>query len=86
MHPAFAMNAHFPHRTNYDGTIDSICPRCYITVGSSTRESDLKRMERAHVCNPALLKHYREQSQPAKKPPSQQKSLANSGHRSRAGA
>jgi hypothetical protein len=49
---------HFPHRTNHNGTIDSICPRCYATVGTSTWESDLEHLEAAHVCEPAGSKDF----------------------------
>ena len=45
----------FPHRMNKDGTTDSICPRCFATVGRSTWEADLDRMEAAHVCEPSRL-------------------------------
>jgi len=45
----------FPHRMNKNGTIDSVCPRCFATVGCSTWEADLDRMEAAHVCDPARL-------------------------------
>jgi len=45
----------FPHRMNKNGTIDSICPRCFTTIGCSTWEADLDRMEAAHVCEPARL-------------------------------
>jgi len=48
----------FPHRANRDGTIDSICPRCYETVGTSTWESDLEHCEAAHVCEPAQLRRF----------------------------
>lgn len=45
----------FPHRMNKSGVMDSICPRCFATVGSSTWEADLDRMEAAHVCDSARL-------------------------------
>jgi hypothetical protein len=45
----------FPHRMNKDGTIDSICPQCFVTIGCSTWEADLDRMEAAHICEPARL-------------------------------
>jgi hypothetical protein len=45
----------FPHRMNKNGTIDSICPRCFTTIGCSTWEADLDRMEAAHVCEPSRL-------------------------------
>ena len=45
----------FPHRMNKDGTIDSVCPRCFVTVGRSTWEAELDRMEAAHTCDAARL-------------------------------
>ena len=45
----------FPHRMNKDGTIDSVCPRCFATVGRSTWEAELDRMEAAHICDAARL-------------------------------
>lgn len=44
------MTVKFPHRTNRDGTIDSICPRCFATIGKSHWEIDLERMEADHMC------------------------------------
>jgi hypothetical protein len=48
------------HRTNLDGTIDSICPYCYATIGNVRREADLERMEVAHICDPARLAYFEE--------------------------
>jgi hypothetical protein len=48
----------YPHRTNPDGTIDSICPHCYVTVGTSMWEIDLERLEAAHVCDQNRLDHF----------------------------
>ena len=45
----------FPHRANGNGTTSSICPRCYITVATSTWEADLERAEVAHTCDPKQL-------------------------------
>ena len=45
----------FPHRFNSDGTIDSICSRCFATVATEGKESDLKEAEDAHVCSDADL-------------------------------
>lgn len=53
--PHHSVSPEFPHRMNKNGTIDSICPRCFTTVGCSTWEADLDRMEAAHVCEPARL-------------------------------
>jgi hypothetical protein len=46
----------FAHRRNADGTIDSICPICFVTVHTATCESDLSASEREHACDPVLLK------------------------------
>jgi hypothetical protein len=48
----------FPHRMNKDGTIDSVCPRCFVTIGCSTWEADLDRMEAAHVCESSRLNSF----------------------------
>jgi hypothetical protein len=50
----------YPHRMNKNGTIDSICPRCYATIGTSMWESDLESMEAAHVCEPSRLSYFEE--------------------------
>jgi hypothetical protein len=57
----------FPHRINRDGTIDSICSRCYVTIGTSTTEADLERIEMTHVCEPGRLLSYEEQRERAVK-------------------
>lgn len=44
------MPVEFSHRMNGNGTMDSICPRCYVTVATSTWESELERAEHAHNC------------------------------------
>lgn len=60
---ASSANSHFPHRVNEDGMIDSICPHCFVTIGSSTCESDLAKMESAHVCDPALVRYYKQREE-----------------------
>jgi hypothetical protein len=45
----------FPHRRNKDGSYDSICPTCYITVARSRQEADLADRESAHICHSAFL-------------------------------
>ena len=81
MLPPFPENAHFPHRMNRDSTIDSICPHCYITIGTSSRESDLAAMEAAHICDPALLQHYQQQPDEPRKPSSRQEPAVMAGDR-----
>lgn len=45
----------YPHRLNRDGSYDSICPKCFITIHSSMREEDLVEPEENHVCEPWRL-------------------------------
>lgn len=47
-------NREYPHRTNKDGTIDSICPDCYRILATSTWEAELERLEADHVCEGRL--------------------------------
>jgi hypothetical protein len=42
----------FAHRANADGSIDSICTRCFRTVATQRSEAELDRPERDHVCQP----------------------------------
>ena len=48
----------FAHRFSPEGTVDSICPRCFVTVASVKNEADLVLNEARHVCDPFLLAHY----------------------------
>jgi hypothetical protein len=54
-----SITLHCAHRLNNDGTVDSICRDCYITVTKAYSESDLEPEERDHTCDPALLEHYK---------------------------
>lgn len=50
------MNNHqFHHRPNRDGTHDSICSACYMTVASTPEELELGMHELAHICDPVRL-------------------------------
>lgn len=43
----------FIHRLNKDGSVDSICTRCFVTVGSvrgTSTEPELERSEVLHDC------------------------------------
>jgi hypothetical protein len=42
----------YAHRPNYDGTVDSICKSCYLTVARAYREADLAHLELRHLCQP----------------------------------
>lgn len=55
----------FAHRSNLDGTIDSICPRCAATVATTFYEQGLYQFEREHFCDPATVERLH-----GKKPPS----------------
>ena len=48
-------NSTYRHRTNRDGTFDSICPRCYRTIASADKEQHLFMAERIHECDPLRL-------------------------------
>jgi len=50
-----ARKAIFPHRQNKDGSYESICPHCYLTVATEQSEGELKALEQQHVCHSALL-------------------------------
>jgi hypothetical protein len=41
----------FHHRLNTDGTIDSICLRCFLTAAKADIGSDLQELEAAHRCD-----------------------------------
>ena len=45
----------FPHRHNSDGSHDSICTVCYVTVATSQNELELASHESVHVCQPVNL-------------------------------
>ena len=42
---------HFQHRSNDDGSCDSICLRCYRTVASTRQEPWLAHEESIHTCS-----------------------------------
>jgi pyocin large subunit-like protein len=41
-----------------DGTVDSICHRCFVTVATEQTESDLPSKEYSHACNRAVVERY----------------------------
>ena len=45
----------FPHRRNRDGSIDSICLKCLLTIASTRIEADLDLHDKNHVCMPSIL-------------------------------
>lgn len=48
----FLNTNHYAHRRNYDGTLDSVCKLCYLTVARAYRETDLSHLEVRHICQP----------------------------------
>jgi hypothetical protein len=45
----------FPHRRNRDGSFDSICLNCLVTIANARNEPDLAKFDKYHVCNPSTL-------------------------------
>jgi len=45
----------FPHRRNRDGSFDSICLKCLLTIANAKNEADLATHDRRHVCVPSIL-------------------------------
>ncbi len=45
----------FPHRRNADGSFDSICLKCLLTIANERTETDLTKHEKHHVCIPSIL-------------------------------
>jgi hypothetical protein len=45
----------FPHRRNNDGSFDSICLKCLLTIANARTEPDLAKPETYHICNPSIL-------------------------------
>jgi hypothetical protein len=42
----------FTHRKNPDGSVDSICTRCFRTIASDHSEGKLIAHEERHLCDP----------------------------------
>jgi hypothetical protein len=49
----------FIHRLNRDGSIDSICRDCFITVATARSQSELEQEERKHSCERFLVERYK---------------------------
>ena len=45
----------FPHRRNRDGSFDSICLKCLLTIATARKEADLHLQDRNHICVPSIL-------------------------------
>lgn len=48
----------FPHRHNLDGSYDSICTVCFITIARVRNEQELAQSETDHVCSSIRLHHF----------------------------
>jgi hypothetical protein len=48
----------FPHRYNPDGTYDSICSTCFLTIATVQNEYDLAEIEATHICSQVRLNHF----------------------------
>ena len=46
----------YAHCTNPDGTIDSICTTCFMTLGTAEEEAALQELECNHKCEKWSLK------------------------------
>jgi hypothetical protein len=58
----------FPHRLNPNGSYDSICTECHLTVASSSDEAGLAGHERDHACNPIRLYQLAEDQSESERP------------------
>ena len=52
---ALTLPPFFPHRRNRDGSFDSICLKCLLTIANARNEADLEKHEKYHVCNSSIL-------------------------------
>jgi len=48
----------FPRFHNPDGTVDSMCTRCFAPIARRSLGSDLESMEDAHVCAPRRMREF----------------------------
>jgi len=58
----------FAHRSNLDGTMDSICRRCVGTVATAYHEDELRRYEQQHICNPVVVERFYGRRPPSSEP------------------
>jgi hypothetical protein len=47
--------AFYPHRPNKDGSYDSICLNCLLTVASGKSEAELMKLDDKRVCEYSTL-------------------------------
>lgn len=58
----------YTHRRNSDGTTDSVCRRCYVTVVTACREADLDCAEHNHHCDPKVFDSWNDMIERGKRP------------------
>jgi hypothetical protein len=61
----------YPHRQNPDGSIDSICLRCFATVASAMDVGKLHSYDKVHVCDATAVAHRSESNRAKPKAPPQ---------------
>lgn len=49
----------FVHRSNRNGTTDSICRECFATVATAIWEADLERSENDHACDAWTVERFK---------------------------
>jgi hypothetical protein len=54
----------FAYRKNDNGTLDSICLGCFVTVATARSDAELESKERDHLCNPWDLRRFESVSAP----------------------
>ena len=58
MAAVFPIRPEFVHRSNRDGTTDTICRSCFTTVATAIWEAELERRERGHACDPWTVERF----------------------------
>ncbi|WP_109489051.1 hypothetical protein [Occallatibacter savannae] len=48
----------FIHRINEDGSIDSICRDCFVTIATGRSRLELAPQEQQHTCEPMTIQRY----------------------------
>ena len=48
----------FVHRSNTDGTTDTICCKCFVTVARTKVDTEIESAEQHHKCDPWALEYW----------------------------
>lgn len=59
-----AESSKFAHRSNLDGTTDTICRRCIATVATVYDKGEFLRYEQRHICDAVLVEQLYGKKQP----------------------